>query len=101
MCILRPVQYKPHDKPAAYWESLKMSGKQVYGDISDSKTTLNEDSDAVIAASQTIEVTADSVLIKKDKLGSNRHGDVYRGERVSMYSEWVNEQIKACTWNST
>ena len=64
-----------------------MSEKQVYGDISDSRSTINEDSDSVIAVSQTIEVTADSVLIKKDRLGSNRHGDVYRGERVSMHSE--------------
>ena len=56
-------------------------------DISDSKSTLNEEVDSVAASAQTIEVTADSVLIKKEKLAENKHGSIFKGERVSMYSE--------------
>ena len=64
-----------------------MSELKVYGDISDSKSTINEDSDSSVLSSQTIEVTADSVLIKKERLGSNKHGEIFKGERVSLYSE--------------
>lgn len=66
---------------------LEMSELKVYGDISDSKSTINEDSDSSVLSSQTIEVTADSVLIKKERLGSNKHGEIFKGERVSLYSE--------------
>lgn len=55
----------------------------------DSSSTLNrEDSESSVHyASQTIEVTADFVLIKKERLGRNKYGDIFKGERVSMYSE--------------
>ena len=55
----------------------------------DSRSTLNgEDSESSVHyVSQTIEVSADSVLIKKERLGRNKYGEIFKGERVSMYSE--------------
>ena len=56
-------------------------------DISDSKSTLNDESEFSTTANQTIEVTADSVLIKKERVRESKHGEIFKGERVSMYSE--------------
>lgn len=55
----------------------------------DSRSTLNrEDSESSVHyLSQTIEVTADFVLIKKERLGRNKYGEMFKGERVSLYSE--------------
>lgn len=55
----------------------------------DSRSTLSgEDSESSVHyLSQTIEVTADFVLIKKERLGRDKHGEIFKGERVSMYSE--------------
>ena len=55
----------------------------------DSRSTLNrEDSESSVNyLSQTIEVTADFVLIKKERLGRNKYGEMFKGERVSLYSE--------------
>ena len=55
----------------------------------DSRSTLNGEDNAssIHYVSQTIDVTADSVLIKKERLGRNKHGEIFKGERVSMYSE--------------
>ena len=55
----------------------------------DSRSTLNrEDSESSVNyLSQMIEVTADFVLIKKERLGRNKYGEMFKGERVSLYSE--------------
>lgn len=70
---------------------IKMSAK-TRPDISiNSRSTSNEEDESgtmsVHFVPQTIEVTADSVLIKKERLGENKYGDIFKGERVSMYSE--------------
>ena len=54
----------------------------------DSKSTLNEDNELLSTTStQSVEFTADSVLIKKERLGEGKYGEIFKGERVSMYSE--------------
>jgi hypothetical protein len=54
---------------------------------SDSRSTLNGEDSESLGPSQTIEVTADFVLIKKERFGRNKYGEIFKGERVSMYSE--------------
>ena len=57
-------------------------------DFSDSKSTLSGDNELLSTTStQSVEFTADSVLIKKERLGEGKHGNIFKGERVSMYSE--------------
>ena len=53
----------------------------------DSRSTLSGEDSESFTPSQTIEITADFVLIKKERFGRNKYGEIFKGERVSMYSE--------------